>query len=163
MYSIYSIYSIYGAMGCDMSRERGDTMQISSRFTIAVHIFACIEAFEDQYKLTSDFLAGSVNVNPVIIRKTMSQLQKAGLIKVARGTGGILQPPETPDGSFRRSIHDNPNPACPVGRNIHKILDGHLQDAQRALEQELAKTTLADIQQETLACLAKDAAADQQG
>ena len=49
MYSIYSIYSIYGAMGCDMSRERGDTMQISSRFTIAVHIFACIEAFEDQY------------------------------------------------------------------------------------------------------------------
>ena len=89
MYSIYSIYSIYGAMGCDMSRERGDTMQISSRFTIAVHIFACIEAFEDQYKLTSDFLAGSVNVNPVIIRKTMSQLQKAGLIKVARGTGGI--------------------------------------------------------------------------
>ena len=34
---------------------------------------------------------------------------------------------------------------------------------QRALEQELAKTTLADIQQETLACLAKDAAADQQG
>ena len=89
MYSIYSIYSIYGAMGCDMSRERGDTMQISSRFTIAVHIFACIEAFGDQYKLTSDFLAGSVNVNPVIIRKTMSQLQKAGLIKVARGTGGI--------------------------------------------------------------------------
>ncbi|WP_337778410.1 hypothetical protein [Mitsuokella jalaludinii] len=60
-------------------------------------------------------------------------------------------------------FHDNPNPACPVGRNIHKILDGHLQDAQRALEQELAKTTLADIQQETLACLAKDAAADQQG
>ena len=136
MYSIYSIYSIYGAMGCDMSRERGDTMQISSRFTIAVHIFACIEAFGDQYKLTSDFLAGSVNVNPVIIRKTMSQLQKAGLIKVARGTGGI---------------------------RITRPLEGHLQDAQRALEQELAKTTLADIQQETLACLAKDAAADQQG
>ena len=64
-------------------------MQISSRFTIAVHIFACIEAFGDQHKLTSDFLAGSVNVNPVIIRKTMSQLQKAGLIKVARGTGGM--------------------------------------------------------------------------
>ncbi|WP_341795310.1 Rrf2 family transcriptional regulator, partial [Mitsuokella multacida] len=58
-------------------REKGYPMQISSRFTIAVHIFACIEAFGDQHKLTSDFLAGSVNVNPVIIRKTMSQLQKA--------------------------------------------------------------------------------------
>ena len=80
MYSIYSIYSIYGAMGCDMSRERGDTMQISSRFTIAVHIFACIEAFGDQYKLTSDLLEGSVNVIPVIILYTMSQIVKEGLM-----------------------------------------------------------------------------------
>ncbi|MFR2769365.1 MAG: hypothetical protein ACLTAI_14300 [Thomasclavelia sp.] len=44
-------------------------MQISSRFTIAVHIFACIDTFKDDYKITSDFLAASVNVNPVIIRK----------------------------------------------------------------------------------------------
>lgn len=40
-------------------------MQISSRFTIAIHIFACIDYFGEDYKLTSDFLAGSVNVNPV--------------------------------------------------------------------------------------------------
>ena len=107
----------------------------------------------------------------------MSQLQKAGLIKVARGTGGIritrpleeitlldiFEAVESIDHDHLFHFHDNPNPACPVGRNIHKILDGYLQDAQRALEQELAKTTLADIQQETLACLAKDAAADQQG
>ena len=32
-------------------------MQISSRFTIAVHIFACIDTFETQYKITSEFLA----------------------------------------------------------------------------------------------------------
>ena len=44
-------------------------MQISSRFTIAVHIFACIDTFKDDYKITSDFLAASVNVNPVIIEK----------------------------------------------------------------------------------------------
>ncbi len=40
-------------------------MQISSRFTIAVHIFACIDTFQNQEKLTSNFLASSVNVNPV--------------------------------------------------------------------------------------------------
>ena len=45
-------------------------MQISSRFTLAVHIFACIDTFKDDYKVTSDFLAGSTNVNPVIIRQT---------------------------------------------------------------------------------------------
>ena len=63
-------------------------MQISSRFTIAVHIFACIDTFKDDYKITSDFLAASVNVNPVIIRKILSQLKNAGLVEVKRGSGG---------------------------------------------------------------------------
>ena len=30
-------------------------MQISSRFTIAVHIFACIDTFKEEFKLTSVF------------------------------------------------------------------------------------------------------------
>ena len=63
-------------------------MQISSRFTIAIHIFACIDVFKGQYKLTSDFLAGSINVNPVVIRRLLQQLKAAGLITVARGSGG---------------------------------------------------------------------------
>ena len=54
-------------------------MQISSRFTSAIHIFACIDTFKDDYKVTSDFLAGSTNVNPVIIRKILIQLKAAGL------------------------------------------------------------------------------------
>ena len=61
-------------------------MQISSRFTVALHIFTCVDVFKDQYKVTSDFLAGSINTNPVIIRKILSQLSKANLITVARGT-----------------------------------------------------------------------------
>ena len=60
-------------------------MQISSRFTIAVHIFSCIDTFEKDTKITSDFLAESVNVNPVIIRKILSQLRNAGLVHVQRG------------------------------------------------------------------------------
>ena len=63
-------------------------MQISSRFTLAIHIFACVDTFKDDYKVTSDFIAGSTNVNPVIIRKILGQLKAAGLIEVARGTGG---------------------------------------------------------------------------
>lgn len=63
-------------------------MQISSRFTIAIHIFACIDAFEDEYKITSDFLAESINVNPVVIRRILQQLKAANLISVTRGSGG---------------------------------------------------------------------------
>ena len=59
-------------------------MQISSRFTIALHIFACVEVFKDEYRITSDFLAGSINTNPVIIRKILTKLKSAGLITVAR-------------------------------------------------------------------------------
>ena len=58
-------------------------MQISSRFTIATHMMIIIAMQDTDSKVTSDFLAASVGVNPVIIRKTLSQLKKAGLISVA--------------------------------------------------------------------------------
>lgn len=63
-------------------------MQIFSRFTIALHVFACMEVFGKDYKITSDFLASSICVNPVIVRKILSQLKNTGLIEAARGTGG---------------------------------------------------------------------------
>ena len=136
-------------------------MQIPSRFTIAVHILTLIAQNKgNETKLTSDFMAGSVGVNPVIIRKTLSQLKKADLISVQRGTGGasLLKAPEEinllqvycavdsigPSGQLF-SFHDNPNPACPVGRNIHGILDQSLEDVQMAMEKELEKKTLASI------------------
>ena len=71
-------------------------MQISSRFTIAVHMLACMEAFRDEYKVTSDFLASSIHVNPVIIRNILLQLKEIGLIEVKRGPGGatVAKPPD---------------------------------------------------------------------
>ena len=63
-------------------------MQISSRFTMAIHMFACIDTFSNQ-KMTSDFMAESIGTNPVIIRKILQQLKAAGLVEVARGTGGV--------------------------------------------------------------------------
>lgn len=64
-------------------------MQIPSRFTIAVHILTLIAQNKgNKTKLTSDLMASSVGVNPVIIRKTLSQLKKADLIFVQRGSGG---------------------------------------------------------------------------
>lgn len=134
-------------------------MQISSRFTLAVHIFACIDTFKDEYKVTSDFIAGSTNVNPVIIRKILLQLKGAGLVEVTRGTGGTRITKELSEISFLdiyRAVecvgdnqlfhfHDNPNARCPVGRNIHNILDDKLQRVQDAMERELQSITLEDI------------------
>ena len=52
-------------------------MQISSRFTIALQIFICVNVFENDYKITSNFLANSINVNPVIIRNILTQLDRS--------------------------------------------------------------------------------------
>lgn len=138
-------------------------MQISSRFTLAVHVFVCIDTFKDDYKITSDFLAGSTNVNPVIIRKILGQLKTAGLVEVARGSGGasiaksldeitfldIYNAVECVGNGELFHFHENPNTACPVGRNIHVILDDRLQQVQQAMENKLASITLADVVRDT--------------
>ena len=134
-------------------------MQITSRFTIALHIFACVEVFSGEYKLTSDFLAGSINTNPVVVRRVLGQLRDAGLIRVARGTGGIeLDRPweditfldiyravEPVEGDRLFRFHEAPNPACPVGRNIHALLDDRLSDIQAAMEERMRHTTLSEL------------------
>ena len=138
-------------------------MQISSRFTIAVHIFACIDTFEKDQKITSDFLSASINVNPVIIRKILSSLKKSGLINVLRGPGGttiakpldqitlldIFQSVECLEDGKLFHFHENPNANCPVGKNIHSILDDKLLRVQRAMENELASITLEDVINDT--------------
>lgn len=134
-------------------------MQISSRFTIAIHILTCIETFKNDYKVTSEFLASSINVNPVIIRRVVQQLKKAGLITVKRGSGGadIEKPLEEitllevynaveciEDGKLFH-FHENPNPTCPIGKNIHKLLDVRLENIQKAMEKEMQSISLQDI------------------
>lgn len=145
-------------------------MQISSRFTVALHIFACVDTFGDKYKITSDFLAESINTNPVIIRKILTQLKNAGLITVARGTGGItptrplreitfydvyeaIEPLENGD---LFNFHASPNPNCPVGRNIHTLLDDKLKAIQLAMENEMRKYTVDDLRSGIRELLSKE-------
>lgn len=134
-------------------------MQISSRFTIAVHMLMCMEVFKDKRKITSDFLGASINVNPVIVRKLLSQLKEAGLIEVKRGPGGAVIARPLSEITFLdvyRAVdcigdntlfhfHENPNPACPVGENIHNILDDKLLRVQHAMERELAAITMEEL------------------
>ena len=145
-------------------------MQISSRFTLAIHIFACVDIFKNDYKVTSDFISKSTNVNPVIIRKILLQLRNAGLIEVARGTGGttitrplseitfldIYRAVECVEDNTLFHFHENPNEKCPVGRNIHNVLDDKLQRVQAARERELRSITLEDVKKDLEHYLADD-------
>lgn len=133
-------------------------MKISSRFTIAIHTLICILYFKNE-KMTSNFISGSVNVNPVIIRNILIQLQKADIITVKRGTGGIslnrkidnitlldiFNAVESLDDDNLFSFHENPNKKCPVGKKITSALLPKLEVVQKAMEDKLKHITLKDV------------------
>ena len=147
-------------------------MQISTRFTIAVHVLLAIGEFSPTTRATSTFLGQSVNANPVVIRRSLGQLKDAGLVNVEMGAGGatlarpadeitLLDIYRAVESSEEHlfNFHESPNPECPVGRNVHAVLDGELAAAQQALEDRLAQTTLADLLARTDALIAEQEAA----
>ena len=138
-------------------------MQITSKFTVAVHILTCIDIFGGQMRVTSDFLSGSTGVNAVIVRNVLGQLRNAGIVETRQGSGGahlakaldeitlydIYKAVDCVDDEGLFHFHENPNADCPVGRNIHKAMDDRLQTAQAAMENELKSTTLAEVVADT--------------
>ena len=146
-------------------------MQISTKFTIAIHLLAAIAYFSEGHRVTSEFLAGSIGTNPVIVRGVMLKLRGAGLIETKRGPGSIrllrqlsaitfldvYRAVETGSGKALFHFHEHPNPQCPVGRNIHRSLDGMLLDIQQRFEADLASHTVADVLNRIHACARKEA------
>ena len=132
-------------------------MQFSSKLAVSTHILLAIIEFDGKAKTTSTFLAGSVNANPVIVRNMLLMLQEAGFIKTKPGVGGSEMAMDPKDITLKDVLlavekdteffkfHENPNPNCPVGRNVHQLLDDKLADAKNARLESLSKTTLADL------------------
>jgi len=132
-------------------------MARNCRFAVAVH--ACtVLALHSEEPVTSEFVAGSVNTNPVVVRRILSALAKAGIVRSQRGTSGgsllAIAPAEINLLAVLRAVdeeeppplpHQPPNQACKVGRFIQPVLVDVLERAEAAKEQELAKTSLADI------------------
>lgn len=128
---------------------------MNGRFQIAIHIMTLLYAAGDDV-ISSDYIAGSVNINPVLIRKEISNLSKLGLIVSKEGKSGgyTLGKPATTItlADIYEAVQTNPvlgkarntpNPACPVGRQI----SGHLTE----LEKEITGTITKKLRKQTLA------------
>ncbi|HEY7472403.1 MAG TPA: Rrf2 family transcriptional regulator [Gemmatimonadota bacterium] len=134
---------------------------ISSRFAVAVHILTLLETGRGE-PLTSEYMAGSVNTNPAVVRRILSLLARAGLTRARMGAGGgtlLARPAEaiTLKDVYRAVEcgerlfalhHEKPNPKCPVGRNIQAVLERATGAAQTALEEQLGGRTVADVMAE---------------
>ena len=124
---------------------------------MAVHVLAVL-AYKEGDRITSTFLAGSVNTNPVIIRRLLLDLQRARLIETSKGAGSGSRLSRAPGrinlGEIYRAVEESesfarpsgkPNEACPVGQCMREALDKIFSSAQSALEADLEKTTLAGL------------------
>ena len=124
---------------------------------MAIHVLAVL-AYEQGDRVTSASLASSINTNPVIVRRLLLSLKKARLVDTCKGAGSGSRLSRSPHrinmAEIYRSVEDSesfatpmrkPNSACPVGRNILDALGIYFVSAQKAMEADLGKTSLADV------------------
>jgi Rrf2 family protein len=122
---------------------------------MAVHVLALL-AYHEGDRVTSAFLASSVNTNPVIVRRLLLALQRAKLVDTSKGAGAgsrLTRAPSRIDlADVYRAVEEDeafarpnrkPNAACPVGSCIRNALEKVFASAEEALERDLEKTTLA--------------------
>lgn len=105
---------------------------------------------------TSSKIAGSLNINPVLVRKEISNLKKGHLIESKEGKNGGIRLLKNANDIYLSDIfelakgEDNvlslssnpPNPDCRVGKQINKNLKTVLKKIDNSINEELKKQTL---------------------
>ena len=132
-------------------------MAINSRFTIAVHILTVLAQAQGE-PLKSDFVANSINTNPVVVRRLWSLLAKSDLIVSRTGARGggmlarqaaeitLLEVLNAVENRCLFALHAHPpNQRCVIGKNIQLVLGDIFAEAQNEMEKVLARQTIADV------------------
>lgn len=129
----------------------------NGRFAISVHILTLLTKFPEEW-ISSEFLAGSININPVLVRKELSNLRTKGFILSKEGKSGGSRLAQNATAIRMADVYasvrqtgflgkaiNQPNPECPVGKQINQHLDSLYEDAERALTASLSQMTLAEF------------------
>ncbi|GFO61025.1 Rrf2 family transcriptional regulator [Geomonas silvestris] len=132
----------------------------NTQFSIAIHLMAGL-GYGVRADLTSTDLAGSVNACPSFVRRILSKLSKAGLVRTMRGKSGtcqlaraagditLLDIYEAVDAPKVFAVHSYPaQNLCPVSCGFKHMIDKVLENVQLSFEETLTKTTLADVIEE---------------
>ena len=123
-------------------------MHISTKCSVAIHCLVFIHEYGAKRKVTSELLSLSTGSNPVTIRNILSALKKEGILYVKFGTGGAtINCPLSEINLYRicKAIEPLPSPLCPVGKNIHAVLDSSYKKIKEDLYRSLQRITMEDI------------------
>ncbi|MDE5873149.1 MAG: Rrf2 family transcriptional regulator [Lachnospiraceae bacterium] len=134
-------------------------MHISTKCSVAIHCLVFIHEYGEKKKVTSELLSLSTGSNPVTIRNILSALKKEGILCVKFGTGGatincplneitlyrICKAIEPDFLTKLIGVHTLSSPLCPVGKNIHAVLDCSYKKVKEDLYRSLQKITMEDI------------------
>lgn len=131
-------------------------MAVSTKLSVAVHILTLIGS-KEATQVNSEYIAGSIHTNPVVVRRYMSALKKAGLIESSRGATKTSLTREPSQISLYDvyyalalkndlfNIHQDTNIECLIGRNIQTALEREYRKIQEKMEEDLKKVTLQDV------------------
>ncbi|MGB4989717.1 MAG: Rrf2 family transcriptional regulator [Pyrinomonadaceae bacterium] len=132
-------------------------MAANSQFSMAVHILTMLAKAGDE-NVKSECIAGSVNTNPVVIRRILGQLNTAGLVASQTGAFGGTRLAKLPGDISLCEIYKAvscgevfalhakaPNQDCPVGKNIESVLCNLQKEIEKSVGEKLGQYTLAKV------------------
>lgn len=129
---------------------------VNQQFTFALHIMACL-AFAGEW-MDSRALAASVNTNPVVVRRLLAALRRAGLIETVTGKNGGARLLRAPSRISLLKIYDAIEPRavlainerkasrrCQVSCNMKRVMTSISEEADEALRRYLRGRTLQNV------------------
>lgn len=133
-------------------------MAANSRFAVAVHSLLAL-AYVGDSGATAECLAGSVNTNPVVVRRLLKLLEQAGLVEIRQGKGGGVRLVREPSSITLADVYAaveadaeifayheaEPNKVCVVSCNVREVLKPIFQSAADAVVSTLGRTKLSDL------------------
>ncbi len=129
----------------------------NTRFATAIHILTLLAHHPEEW-LSSEYIAGSININPVIVRKELAVLQDAGFITTRRGKeggsrlnrssheislGDIYETVKNSEVLGRKNLHTNPK--CSIGKHINERLGELFVETDLMVVDYLQHKALADF------------------
>ena len=130
---------------------------ISGKFAITIHILTLLTKFPEDY-LSSEFIAGSLNLHPVLVRKEIANLKKNNIVESKEGKNGGTKLSKSASNISLEAIFkmtfetvtlgfskNTPNPNCPVGKKINENLEYLYENINEKISLQLSGISLEDF------------------